>query len=417
MTFSKRALLIFMYFLLFIGPNLKNLKCSEECSKTIRIESKSMSSTAGSDDDCDYTHSLRNQMYNYFYHMYDYSPSNYYGTCGYVSLIQVLSYYDNFYDDRIIENTYNNFKKNQSSYLLDSELISPGVAKGDYKNQYGSLAGTVTATCSFDYQYELIRRYKKYLDSKEGNENNTVTYDNSLNASQALELVNNCLTYKPKSYLYYRYEDLEQNELKTKIKDNIDKGFPVIVNIVKGKKLNNGSWESGHAVVAYDYLNNNIYANFGWNESETHKPLTYQSYDKISSILVLEFGAGTDSKLNYQINGNKIDYLSYYNRAILNPSKYSSSNGNPTFIWKHSSDSTEYFDVEIGTIKTDNSLSSLISGTTSFNRFILSYKAQQYLYAYAQAGKGIYITIKRYEKAGLIKYNPTTSYFYPTEEI
>ena len=145
--------------------------------------------------------------------------------------------------------------------------------------------------------------------------------------------------------------------------------------------------------------------------------MTYNNYNYIYGLLVLEFGAGTDSKLNYQINGNKIDYLSYYNRAILNPSKYSSSNGNPTFIWKHSSDSTEYFDVEIGTIKTDNSLSSLISGTTSFNRFILSYKAQQYLYAYAQTGKGIYITIKRYEKAGLIKYNPTTSYFYPTEEI
>ena len=255
-----------MYFLLFIGPNLKNLKCSEECSKTIRIESKSMSSTAGSDDDCDYTHSLRNQMYNYFYHMYDYSPSNYYGTCGYVSLIQVLSYYDNFYDDRIIENTYNNFKKNQSSYLLDSELISPGVAKGDYKNQYGSLAGTVTATCSFDYQYELIRRYKEYLASKDSNKNTIITYSNSLGAYQALELVNNCLNYKPKNYSFYQYKDLQQNEYLIKIKSSIDKGFPVIVNIGKISNENNNI-NDGHAVVAYDYLNNNIYANFGWNES------------------------------------------------------------------------------------------------------------------------------------------------------
>lgn len=201
-----------------------------------------------------------------------------------------------------------------------------------------------------------------------------------------------------------------QKEYYDMTKNAIDQGYPVILNI--GKKKTGGGWNSGHAVVAYDYFNNNIYANFGWDKADTHKLITYYGHDIVVGILIIEYGSNAGSKLNYQIGDNKIDYLSFYNRAVLNPSKYSDSNGYPTFVWKHSSDSSEYFDVEIGAIQTGGSFYKLISGTTSYNRFILSYQAMQYLYGAAQSGIGIYISVKRYEKNGIVKYNYVTSCFY-----
>ncbi len=406
----KKAVILLFGMFLFVGPNFKDVRCVKKFNNNYFAESKSMSGTAGSDSNCDYKHSLKNQMYNYFNNLYDYSPKNFYGTCGYVSLSQVLAYFDNFYDGRIIESQFNSYKNKQSSYLLDSELVSPGVERGDYNNQYGSFSSTVISTCSFDYQYQLVKKYKEHLDSKKANENTTITYDNSLCASQAAELVNNCLTYKPNKVTTYMEDSKSQKEYYDMTKNAIDQGYPVILNI--GKKKTGGGWNSGHAVVAYDYLNNNIYANFGWDKADTHKPITYYGHDIVVGILIIEYGSNAGSKLNYQIGDNKIDYLSFYNRAVLNPSKYSDSNGYPTFVWKHSSDSSEYFDVEIGAIQTGGSFYKLISGTTSYNRFILSYQAMQYLYGAAQSGIGIYISIKRYEKNGIVKYNYVTSCFY-----
>ena len=96
----------------------------------------------------------------------------------------------------------------------------------------------------------------------------------------------------------------------------------------------------------------------------------------------------------------------------MDPTLYSKSSGWPTLIWKHLSDSSEYFDVEIGIINNDGTLSTMINGTTSYNRFVLSEQATFYLYEYAQSGKGIFASLKRYEGYGSINYNTVISYFY-----
>ena len=43
---------------------------------------------------------------SYFSNLYNYSPMNSHGSCGYVSLAQYLSYYDTFYNDNIIPESY-----------------------------------------------------------------------------------------------------------------------------------------------------------------------------------------------------------------------------------------------------------------------------------------------------------------------
>lgn len=66
--------------------------------------------------------------------------------------------------------------------------------------------------------------------------------------------------------------------------------------------------------------------------------------------------------------------------------------------FEYSSDSNEFFDVDIGVIQTGGSFYKLIS----YNRFILSYYAMKYLYRTAQSEIGIYISMRRLELLNII---------------
>lgn len=201
----------------------------------------SMSGIAGTDSDCDYKQTLRTKQFNYFKNLTEYSPYNRFGTCSFVSLIQVLSYWDNFYDDNIIEEKYDRKAENQSPYLLDSELISPGVEKGNYQNTYATIQDTVLNTCSWDYQYELIRRYNKYDATTKSNEDNSVEYKDGFPAIKIQEVTDNCLPIKPKSV--FAKSGLTQQEYRLLTKKYIDNGIPVILNIMTAENTN------AHAVV------------------------------------------------------------------------------------------------------------------------------------------------------------------------
>lgn len=76
-------------------------------------------------------------MITYFKNLSDYSPKNSYGSCGYVSLIQYLSYFDTFYNDNIIPEK---FEKNYDGNDWDDAILkSPGVLRQDYPEQSNEL--------------------------------------------------------------------------------------------------------------------------------------------------------------------------------------------------------------------------------------------------------------------------------------
>lgn len=54
-------------------------------------------------------------MVTYFQNLYTYSPVNSHGSCGYVSFIQYLSYYDTFRNDNIIPTVYERSQGSVSS--------------------------------------------------------------------------------------------------------------------------------------------------------------------------------------------------------------------------------------------------------------------------------------------------------------
>lgn len=127
-------------------------------------------------------------------------------------------------------------------------------------------------------------------------------------------------------------------------------------------------------------------------------------------MAVLDFSP-TETNTNYVIGEKKYGKLSFFNCAVMNPSEYTNQNGLATFVWKHSDDTSEYFDIEIGILTTNGTLQMMINGTTSYNRFELSDSATNYLYAYASSSSAIYLSLKRYENYGFVKYDTEITYF------
>lgn len=98
---------------------------------------------------------LSNERIEYFYNLYDYSPENSWGSCGYVSFIQYLSYYDCFYNDSIIPD---NYERNQGpvSSLNQARAISPGVLRQSYPEAPSDLYTFIQSNMNTDYQMKLM---------------------------------------------------------------------------------------------------------------------------------------------------------------------------------------------------------------------------------------------------------------------
>ena len=174
-------------------------------------------------------------------------PVNENNSCGYVAMVELLSYYDAFYRDDIIADTYDvNTTKEFSYYdsiLMSEYTSSPGVsATNEYQN--GFLHHFI-----YDYCYYASNGiYQSYIDND---------YFRLYTSD-----VENMLEY------YFSEDGINKNVLinhdytgsTTAIKTSIDNHNPVIVKI-------SGTNEFCHFVVAYKYDSNGIYAHFGWHDN------------------------------------------------------------------------------------------------------------------------------------------------------
>ncbi len=157
-------------------------------------------------------------------------------SCSYVAVGILLSYYDTFLNDNIINDYYDRGYSEVFSdyYSLDTSSydISPGIDDDfhSYLINLGRGAGyTAYNECVLDY-FQIDNFVEDYFD----------------------DLYNISVSVTTASYLYVN---------KTKFcKDAIDAGYPLIVGIYDFDEL-----IDGHSVVVYGYENNDIIAHFGWN--------------------------------------------------------------------------------------------------------------------------------------------------------
>lgn len=248
----------------------------------------------------------------YFENLTTYSPYNSAGSCGYVSLIQVLSFYDTFYNDNIIPENYE-FKNLHSTSYENAIISSPGVKREQYIS--GLIYNTYHDFCHNTMNDNLQSKLTVLLNVKDKTDNNGYIinegkikynfepgiggwrYEELLNLFYANLNLN--LNYSIDYHINY-----DQNTYITYIKNKIDNGMPCIVHIKKYNEIT--KIDDCHSVVAYDYDDNYIYANFGWSENSNHIPLIggIQNYDEIYAVFSFDFSSTSHIHSdNYMING------------------------------------------------------------------------------------------------------------------
>lgn len=301
----------------------------------------------------------------FFENLYEYSPNNNLGSCGYVSLIQVMSYYDTFYNDDVIPEFYDRHNFNSNTWE-DAASISPGVIKNFYSStSYDSYYQYCHSNSGTDFESALTIAHNVSEDT-----DTEEKFTFSIGGWDYQETLNTFFN-NISPIIIVSYETTIQDAYKNYICDSIDKGKPVIVHI---KKFNDVGQETGfHSVVAYDYDNQGIYANFGWGKDSTRQLLLdgLYGYSTITNCYTIEFSNTIHKHSNnYVVGGEGYCGCNISDKVVV---KYGGDciNVPPTIYWmRNPLDNNVIFNIKVAFDEKNSEPISTFS--TSKNCFTLS---------------------------------------------
>lgn len=229
----------------------------------------------------------------YFSNLTENFGENYKGSCGYVAMGMILSYFDNCYSDNIIPEQYDANSQGSGRNMI-TRNSSPGVMNDNYLYAtYGKQTKDVTAQEYYDYllgiehnsfhaKLILFANYIQGLYKFDDNKNSC-----GITMGEVLQVVSYYL-YSERGFEKFRdfgveaIEDDDEEKVKQFIKEKIDKGLPVYTC------LKNGS--EGHATVAYAYDSaGTIYLHSGWHGWGTRQTVSSLSFKKIYRAAAIEF--------------------------------------------------------------------------------------------------------------------------------
>ena len=362
----------------------------------------------------DYTNYLNKNFYSkttfnrstYFQNLSNYSPNNNIGSCGYVSLIQLLSYYDTFYNDSIIPEQYE--RKNETATTeAAAKLQSPGVLRQYYYGSgYSSYYEYCNATMDSDFQSKLTvtRNIITGTNVDGTNADGTAKFQYSIGAWSYQDILDK-LYGNSSAVKVNCYQSKTQTEYLSLIKEAIGSGNPVIVHI---KKYNSsGAVDALHSVVAYSYDESGIYANFGWGSYANKYQLLggEAGYTEIYTVATFDFSnLGHSHSNNYIINSKTYCGCNISDELNFTVST-SWKNVPPTFYWmKNVYDADETFTISF---KKSVNGAKIVSYTTSSNQMTVSVNAWTNILN--QSNGKVYIEFKR--NSNIVNYNPITYAF------
>ena len=273
---------------------------------------------------------LEFNMTTYFKNLSTYSPKNSYGSCGYVTFIQCLSYYDTFLNDLIIPEKYEKQQSNAMDYN-NALSVSPGVLRQSYPQS--NIFEFVQNNMEEDYQMYLMYLFNNL-------ENNTSDdYEDSIAMWDYQKLLDILFLDYNMNFSYKSYTDFYNNSKPTDstviewfdnyVKTNLDLGIPVVLHIANYDNTT-GDLNNYHSVVAYYYDENGIHANFGWGSNSTDIIIT-DTY-QITEAGIFNF---TDMPLSHS-NNYTINNLKYCGCGILGHSHSFNFNCYSVDDYKHS---------------------------------------------------------------------------------
>ncbi len=208
------------------------------------------------------------------------------GSCGYVAIGMLLSYWDTFWDDNVIPENYDMITMLESNEI-NLSLASPGI--------YFEDDDLVTGLTNEQY-YQIIEQYSNaYFHLKliqMGKEQfGQYIFDTSANPTgmsyeEYIELLEYYL-YTYRSYTESQVEILSyigsEQEVRAQTINLIKQGIPV--------KLSVRNSSGGHAVIAYDYdeESDEIYVHAGWLGNYTHVTLREIGYNQYHNAIAIVF--------------------------------------------------------------------------------------------------------------------------------
>ncbi|MCQ2776435.1 MAG: hypothetical protein MJ217_01765 [Bacilli bacterium] len=351
-------------------------------------------------------------MESYFYNLDLFSPVNYYDSCGFVSLIQVLSYYDTFYNDEIIPEVYEGKREHCTS---ESEVVreSPGV-KTVSPFRYIDTFNTRNyytychSACAEDFQCQLTCTYNRSVLHSD----NSRFFQNKISCYYYQDLLD---AYYGPDFLgvntySFDHSNSDQTFAIEIVKHFLDKGVPLIAH-VEGR---DGEDDHYHSVVIYEYDDDFLYTHFGYGTAAhmfTRVNLL-SVYKYITDLAVIDVchidHVHSD---NYMVNEkgycgcNLTDRIEMWNyQSFLNYS--------PTFYWmKNDKDPFEMYDLSFVSDVTDETLYHYI---LSGNSCILSNDTWRDICN--KTNSQIKIVFKRLSNYGMYP-SKTTTFLKPTERI
>lgn len=257
-----------------------------------------LDNSSGNSDSSSLERIYSSPMRNYFYNLRDNFGFNQNGSCGYVGLGMLLTYYDSYFDDKLVAEQYD--KRTTMSNFNDYNIVSsPGsnesqINRSDYYNTLLSRSNTslhanlVRIGNTLNYGLgttpsilnNVLNRYfeNNTQISRDRWEISMITYDNF-----ASLIPNQNITYSTLMY----------NQIVSYLKMDV----PVLVSI----RNNSG----GHVVVAYDYDSTEdiIYAHYGWHSSNFHANILTNGYQFIRGYIVMGPKDSHTHCNNYIVNG------------------------------------------------------------------------------------------------------------------
>lgn len=283
---------------------------------------------------------------SYFANLLDYSAYNAMGSCGFVSMIQAMSYYDTFYNDSVIPEQYDRSETGTNTFA-EAKMISPGVKRDVYDYYtWGSYYNYCHSNMNEDLQCKLTVIQNELLGT-----DNAGHFEPSIGGWDYQEVLNRFYQEfnSDINVTVVSNEENETNEFfEQRIKDIIDSGHPAVVHI---KKMEGEIERSYHSIVAYEYNEDGIWANFGSDSNSNNHQLLIggtNGYNKISQVYYLDYSNNPEvHSNNYIVRNVGWCGCNLANDMVIERNTLSVEEG-PIFYWrKDATDENQWFRLDV----------------------------------------------------------------------
>ncbi len=282
----------------------------------------------------------------YFANLKNNIGNNAYGSCTYVAIGMLLSFYDSYWDDTFIPEAYdkdslvNTTRPTGADFdLIPLNSESPGIAFEE--NELVSnltmekYLNVVENNSDQYFQFKLIQLAKQQFGDEKFDSS---TESLGMNQSELKQFLN----YYIYSFIQKRTSDVTINSttgstetVKSFTISNILDGTPVLL---RAKNSNNNA---GHAMIAYDYDDETqeIYVHTGWRDENgktlTHVSLNDLGYNILSDATVINLNYSYAFASNYiKSDGTRITSANYWIPRNIELVSGNFRDTLPKFTWK-----------------------------------------------------------------------------------